>query len=100
MQPSPREEKATQASSSSIEATECGSAEGILPKLSPTNTVDLQAPTKDELQNLRRVSGAVPWVAWLLCLVELAERASYSGARQVFANFLQQPLPPGTQTLI
>lgn len=36
-------------------------------------------PTPEELQTLRRVPGALPTVAYLLCAVEFCERASYYG---------------------
>lgn len=36
-------------------------------------------PTEEELATLRRVAGGVPLVAYLLCLVEFCERASYYG---------------------
>ena len=52
-------------------------------------------PTAEELTTLRKVPGSIPWITWLLCLVEFAERASYYGAKQVFANFLNNALPPG-----
>ena len=53
------------------------------------------SPTDQELVTLRKVPGSIPWITWLLCLVEFAERASYYGAKQVFANFLANPLPDG-----
>lgn len=34
-------------------------------------------------------------VAYMLCIVELAERASYYGVQTVFSNFMQYPLPAG-----
>ncbi|GME41663.1 Oligopeptide transporter [Neofusicoccum parvum] len=34
-------------------------------------------------------------VIWLICVVEFAERASYYGAKTVFSNFMQYPLPEG-----
>lgn len=36
-------------------------------------------PTDDELKTLRRVAGTMPPVAYMLCAVEFAERASYYG---------------------
>lgn len=60
--------------------------------------VDLEeypAPTEEERKTLRKVSGSVPWTAWTLCLVELAERASFYGVKAVFNNYLQFPLPEG-----
>ncbi|KAJ5283105.1 hypothetical protein N7505_001085 [Penicillium chrysogenum] len=52
-------------------------------------------PTEAESQTLRRVSGTLPLVAFSLCLVEFAERASYYGSKTVFSNFIQFPLPEG-----
>ncbi|KAF4542981.1 Oligopeptide transporter [Lasiodiplodia theobromae] len=52
-------------------------------------------PTEEEFRTLRRVSDKVPMVIWLLCLVEFSERASYYGAKTVFSNFMQYPLPKG-----
>lgn len=37
----------------------------------------------------------MPWVAIAMCIVELAERASYHGTRKAFANFVRGSLPPG-----
>ncbi|KAF2669276.1 PTR2-domain-containing protein [Microthyrium microscopicum] len=50
-------------------------------------------PTEEEARTLRKISGRVPWIAFILCVVEFAERASYYGASQVFSNFMQWPLP-------
>jgi hypothetical protein len=61
----------------------------------PISETSLPVPTKDELQSLRHVTGPIPWIAFVLCVVEFAERASYYGAVQVFNNFLQFPLPLG-----
>ncbi|KAE9983941.1 hypothetical protein BLS_003346 [Venturia inaequalis] len=52
----------------------------------------------DDLKNLRRVSGKIPWVAFTIAFVELCERFSYYGTTVVFVNFLQQPLPEGSPT--
>ncbi|CAK5281057.1 unnamed protein product [Mycena citricolor] len=52
-------------------------------------------PTAEEQNTLRRVAGRIPWAAYLICLVEFAERASYYGCAGVFANFIQRPLPEG-----
>ncbi|KAJ5983056.1 MFS peptide transporter [Penicillium waksmanii] len=45
----------------------------------------------DPLEDHRRDS--LPLASYSLCLVEFAERASYYGARTVFANFIEFPLP-------
>ena len=50
-------------------------------------------PTEEDLINLRRVSGKIPLVAYSLCIVDFAERASYYGCTFVFSNFVQFPLP-------
>jgi hypothetical protein len=54
-----------------------------------------RSPTDSEKKTLRHVHGTIPWIAFILCIVEFAERASYYGATQVFNNFMQYPLPPG-----
>lgn len=53
------------------------------------------APTEEEKQTLSHVPGSIPWVAYVLCIVELAERASYYGASTVFNNFMEYGLPEG-----
>ncbi|CAD6446385.1 dfb42ad6-8e30-4271-9a93-d58effc31d4b [Sclerotinia trifoliorum] len=55
----------------------------------------LLRPTEEERTTLRRVSGSIPWTAYMICLVEFAERASYYGCQFVFSNFVQFPLPKG-----
>jgi hypothetical protein len=57
--------------------------------------VKFPPPTEEEKVTLRKVAGDIPWIGYSLCVVEFAERASYYGAVQVFANFLQKPLPKG-----
>ena len=52
-------------------------------------------PTEEETLKLRKVAGTVPKIAYILCSVEFAERASYYGCSQVFSNFIQFPLPAG-----
>ncbi|KAJ5758474.1 hypothetical protein N7520_005630 [Penicillium odoratum] len=53
------------------------------------------APSEEEKATLRKVAGSMPLVSFSLCLVELAERASYYGAYTVFSNFIEFPLPKG-----
>jgi POT family proton-dependent oligopeptide transporter len=55
-------------------------------------------PTEEELHTLRRVSGPIPWTAFTIAFVELCERFSYYGTTVVFVNFIQRPLPPGSNT--
>ncbi|KAF7760085.1 hypothetical protein Agabi119p4_10761 [Agaricus bisporus var. burnettii] len=58
----------------------------------------LTFPTQEELLSLRRVSDAIPWNAYLIAFVELAERFSFYGCSVVYTNFIQWPLPPGSHT--
>ena len=57
-------------------------------------------PTEEELKTLRKVSDNIPTVAYLLCIVEFAERASYYGVQTIFANFLEYPLPKGMNNIV
>ncbi|KAK6387892.1 hypothetical protein LTR65_008347 [Meristemomyces frigidus] len=52
-------------------------------------------PTEEEARTLRKVADTIPYTAYMLCIVELAERASYYGVQTVFSNFMQYPLPAG-----
>ncbi|KDR79530.1 hypothetical protein GALMADRAFT_243632 [Galerina marginata CBS 339.88] len=58
----------------------------------------LTFPTDDERATLRRVADNIPWSAYLIAIVELAERFSFYGSSVVFTNFIQKPLPPGSHT--
>ncbi|KAM0213593.1 hypothetical protein ACHAQD_009246 [Fusarium lateritium] len=63
--------------------------------LVPDIISDRLAPTAEEKQKLQRIAGSIPWVSYLLCIVELVERASFYGCKTVFNDFLQFPLPEG-----
>lgn len=65
--------------------------------LSETTSVESPyiKPTPEEYLQLRKVPGKIPSTAWLLCVVELAERASYYGSSILYSNFMQFPLPKG-----
>lgn len=52
-------------------------------------------PTDEELRTLRRVPGNIPIIAYLICVVEFAERASYYGVQPLISNFVNRPLPIG-----
>ncbi|WRT68168.1 uncharacterized protein IL334_005143 [Kwoniella shivajii] len=52
-------------------------------------------PTEEEYRTLRKVPAPIHWAAILLCVVEIAERASYYGSKKPFANFVRGPLPKG-----
>ncbi|TFK37848.1 POT family-domain-containing protein [Crucibulum laeve] len=58
----------------------------------------LEFPTEEERVTLRRVADKIPWNAYLIAFVELAERFSFYGSSVVFTNFIQQPLPKGSHT--
>ncbi|KAF9456670.1 peptide transporter PTR2A [Collybia nuda] len=58
----------------------------------------LEFPTEEERRTLRRVADKIPWNAYLIAVVELAERFSFYGSSVVFTNFIQQPLPKGSHT--
>jgi proton-dependent oligopeptide transporter, POT family len=69
-----------------------------------TSITDLGDPdseahiSEDDLVNLRRVSGKIPWQAYTIAFCELCERFSYYGSTVVYVNFIQQPLPEGSTT--
>ena len=46
-------------------------------------------PTEQELKDLRHVVGDIPASAWLVAVVELAERFSYYGLSAPFQNYMQ-----------
>ncbi|KAF7970982.1 hypothetical protein HWV62_22475 [Athelia sp. TMB] len=58
----------------------------------------LEFPTEEEIRTLRRVVDVIPWAAYLIAFVELAERFSFYGSQAVFTNFIQQPLPANSTT--
>ncbi|KAG7094844.1 hypothetical protein E1B28_005653 [Marasmius oreades] len=59
---------------------------------------DLDFPTEEEKATLRRVADKMPWDAYLIATIEMAERFSFYGCSAVFTNFVQQPLPKGSHT--
>lgn len=52
-------------------------------------------PTDEEKATLRRIPGSLPVVAYFLCAVEFAERASYYGISTLISNFINRPMPVG-----
>ncbi|KAH3687743.1 hypothetical protein WICPIJ_001272 [Wickerhamomyces pijperi] len=52
-------------------------------------------PTAEEYSTLPIVPGHAPYVTYLVCLIELADEASYYGVRGCLNNFIQLPLPDG-----
>lgn len=59
-----------------------------LPVVEPKNL-----PTEEEKRTLRKVAGKVPLIAYWLCAVEFAERASYYGVQPLFSQYVNRPLP-------
>ncbi|PSN62440.1 oligopeptide transporter [Corynespora cassiicola Philippines] len=59
---------------------------------------DVCPQIEDDSRKLRRVSGKLPWSAWSIATVELFNSMSTSGTLVVVVNFLQHPLPPGSET--
>lgn len=59
------------------------------------DVTDFPPPSEEEKATLRRVPDGIPWLTFVLCFVELAERASYYGVQTIFNNFMQFPLPEG-----
>ncbi|ROV88123.1 hypothetical protein VMCG_10445 [Cytospora schulzeri] len=52
-------------------------------------------PSDEERKTLRKVPDTIPAIAYILCVAELAERASYYATTGVFNNFMEYPLPEG-----
>ncbi|CAE7208615.1 unnamed protein product [Rhizoctonia solani] len=61
----------------------------------PEDADDIVIPTEEEKRTLRRVAGNIPISAWLVVIVEFAERFSYYGTTGPFVNYIQRPLPIG-----
>lgn len=53
---------------------------------------DVNMPSEEELNTLRRVSGHISWAAYSVAFCELAERFSYYGAASTFLS--PHPPPP------
>lgn len=60
---------------------------------------DGEEPTDHELAELRHIGDKIPLSAWLVAVVELAERFTYYGLTGPFQNYMQNkrddPLHPG-----
>ncbi|MCO5613681.1 hypothetical protein L7F22_067959 [Adiantum nelumboides] len=54
------------------------------------------APTEEERRTLRKVPSYIPPMAFLVAFLELCERASYYGLTGPIVNYIQNPLPPGS----
>jgi proton-dependent oligopeptide transporter, POT family len=53
--------------------------------------------TEHELHTLRHVADRLPITAWLVVIVEFAERWTYYGTTNIFNNYIRFPLPPGSK---
>lgn len=54
--------------------------------------------TEHEFRTLRHVADRLPLAAWLVAIVEFAERWTYYGTTNIFNNYIRAPLPPGSTT--
>lgn len=52
-------------------------------------------PTEDELNTLQRVPGKLPVIAYLVCIAEFCERASFYGVQPLISNYVNRPMPKG-----
>ncbi|KAK3684149.1 general substrate transporter [Podospora appendiculata] len=52
-------------------------------------------PTEEDLATLRRVPGNLPIMAYLICIVEFCERASYYGVQPLISNYVNRKMPDG-----
>ncbi|EDR15520.1 peptide/h+ symporter protein [Laccaria bicolor S238N-H82] len=49
--------------------------------------------TQHDLDTLRHVADRLPYTAWLVVIVEFAERWTYYGTTNIFNNYIRAPLP-------
>jgi dipeptide/tripeptide permease len=56
---------------------------------------EARRPTEEEHLTLRRISGKIPSIAYWICAVEFAERASYYGVQPLFNNYVNKKMPAG-----
>ena len=59
-----------------------------LPVVEPQNI-----PTEEEKKALRKIAGKLPTVAYWICAVEFAERASYYGVQPLFSQYVNRKMP-------
>lgn len=53
--------------------------------------------TEYELATLRHVPDRLPYASWLVVIVEFAERWTYYGTTNIYNNYIQFSLPPGSK---
>ena len=51
-------------------------------------------PTEEERATLRHVADKIPWSAFLVAIIELAERFTYYGLSGPFQNYIQNKYHP------
>ncbi|KAI1843498.1 hypothetical protein JX266_010324 [Neoarthrinium moseri] len=86
------------ATESASQGSDDGSVESQLNSATETGRIvddAYPAPTEEERTTLRKVHDSIPLISWSLCIVEMAERASYYGVKAAFNNYMQFPLPEG-----
>ncbi|KAF5363382.1 hypothetical protein D9756_000014 [Leucocoprinus leucothites] len=54
--------------------------------------------TQKDLNTYRHVADRLPLTAWLVVIVEFAERWTYYGTTNVYNNYIRAGLPPGSTT--
>ncbi|KAJ3567978.1 hypothetical protein NP233_g6016 [Leucocoprinus birnbaumii] len=54
--------------------------------------------TQKDLETYRHVADRLPMSAWLVVIVEFAERWTYYGTTNVYNNYIRAGLPPGSTT--
>lgn len=57
--------------------------------------IEFPEPTQEDYATLPQVIGHPPYFAYLLCLMEFAERASFYCVKDLLSNFIQLSLPKG-----
>lgn len=67
--------------------------EGDVSSLSSGASVHGDRPTEEEMATLRHIPDIVPARAFLVALVELAERFTYYGLSGLFTNYVNNPYP-------
>ncbi|KAF8627929.1 hypothetical protein AX17_006084 [Amanita inopinata Kibby_2008] len=74
---------------------EHGSDEG--PKDYDSIIHNSEGVTQRDLETYRHVSDRLPRTAWLVVIVEFAERWTYYGTTNVYNNYIRAGLPPGSK---
>ncbi|KAL5526292.1 hypothetical protein ACEPAF_8015 [Sanghuangporus sanghuang] len=89
----------SEANRAEIDSEKTPSTESInQPSLAHHHVDGTEIPTEEDMVSLRRIPDTLPFRAYMIAYVELAERFSYYGSTVVFTNFIQQPLPIGSRT--